>query len=74
MLNEIKLQRKQSNKDEVVRVILSVPKWEVTRNHDDLIHVTDTGMLRIVRANGRLTSINPEHITLVCTSKRGAFL
>ena len=71
MLDEIKLQRKQAGKDEVVRVILSVQNWEVTINHDDMIHTTKTGMLRIVRANGRLTSINPEHIIMVCTSRRG---
>lgn len=74
MIDEIKLQRKQAGKDEVIRVILIRDNWEVTINNDDLIHVTDNGMLRIVRANGRLTSINPEHICMVCTSKRGAFL
>ena len=74
MIDEIKLQRKQSSKDEVIRVILTRDNWEVTINNDDLIHVTDTGMLRIVRANGRLTSVNPEHIIMVCTTKRGAFL
>lgn len=74
MIDEIKLQRKQSSKDEVIRVILIRDNWEVTINHDDMIHTTETGMLRIVRANGRLTSINPEHICMVYTTKRGAFL
>ena len=73
MIDEIKLQRQQAGKDEVIRVILVRDNWEVTINNDDLIHETDSGMLRIVRANGRLTSINPEHICMVCISKRGAF-
>ena len=73
MLNEIKLLRKQAGKDEIVRVVLLRNNWEVTINHDDILHITETGMLRIVRPNGRLTSINPSHISMICTSKRGAY-
>ena len=74
MLTEIKNLRTQIGHDQMVRVILTRPNLEVSIGRDDIIKVTQSGMLRIVRANGNITSINPEYIAMVCPMKRGALL
>ena len=74
MLTEIKNLHTQIDHDHMVRIILTRPNLEVSIGKDDIIRVTQSGMLRIVRANGNITSINPEYIVMVCPMKRGALL
>ena len=74
MLTEIKNLHTQISHDQLVRVILTRPNLEICIGRDDIFKVTQSGMLRIVRANGNITSINPEFIVMVCPMKRSALL
>jgi len=70
MITEIDFLHRKIKKGECVRIILTVKGWEVGIDKTDLLKETDSGMLRIVRANGRLTVINPEHIAMACISRK----
>ena len=73
MISEILNMHSQINHNEQVRLILSRNDWETVIGKTDIIKVTDTGMLRIIRANGKLTSVNPTHIVLACISEKGVY-
>ena len=55
--------------DECLRIIMLRDNWEIRVDKTDLLGEFN-GALRIVRADGRITSINPEAIALVCTQRR----
>ena len=73
MIYEILNMHSQINHQQQVRLILIRNDWETVIGKTDIIKITDTGMLRIVRANGNLTSVNPEHIVLACISSKGVY-
>ena len=73
MIYEILNMHSQINHNEVIRLILTRNGWEITIDKTDLIKVTDTGMLRIIRAKGNLTSVNPAHVALACISEKGVY-
>ena len=73
MIYEILNMHSQINHNEVIRLILNRNGWEITIDKTDILKVTDTGMLRIIRANGNLTSANPAHIALACISTKGVY-
>jgi len=70
MLTEIKNLHTQINHDQMVRVIMLRSDFETRIDKTDILKVTKSGMLRIVRSNGNITSINPEFIVMVCIIRR----
>ena len=72
LIHEIENLHKQINHDQLIKVVVN--NMDVIIAKDDIIHTTPTGMVRIVRANGNITSINPEFIVLCCIVRRGAYL
>ena len=74
MLTEIKNLHTKINKDQMVRIVTSRQNFEIMIDKTDLIKTTKSGMLRIIRANGNITSINPEFIVMTCIVKRSALL
>ena len=73
MIYEILNMHSQINHNEVIRLILIRNGWEITIDKTDILKVTDTGMLRIIRARGGLTSVNPTHVVLACISEKGVY-
>lgn len=73
MLNEIENMHGQINHNQVVRLILIRDGWETIIDKTDLIKITETGMLRIIRARGGRTIVNPDHIILACISTKGVY-
>ena len=73
MINEIKNLHNQIPKDQLIRVILNVENFEIAIAPEDVIKETNSGMLRIIRANGNITSVNPEHIAMICHIWRGYY-
>ena len=69
MINEIEFLHRKLKKSECVRLILS-EKWEISIDKTDLLKETDSGMLRIVRASGRCTAVNPKHVLMACISRK----
>ena len=69
MITEILFLHTRINKDECLRIIMLRDNWEIRVDKTDLLGEFN-GALRIVRADGRITSINPEAIALVCTQRR----
>ena len=69
MITEILFLHSRINKDECLRIIMLRDNWEIRVDKTDLLGKFN-GALRIVRADGRITSINPEAIALVCTQRR----
>ena len=60
-------------RDRQMRVILSREGWEVLIDDEDKLSADDN-CITIYRKNGNLVVINPEHIVMLCTIKKGAFL
>ena len=59
--------------DECIRVVMSVKGWEITIDKTDILK-SDDNMLTVLRANGRITVINPDEIILVCTMNKRSVL
>lgn len=74
MITEITDLHRNLDDDHKIRLILTVPDWEVTLTSEDNIIPTDSGLLRILRNNGNWTIVNPQHIACVCIAKRSAYL
>ena len=73
MLQELCWIHSKLSKDEVMRIILTREGWEITSDKTDLVGIfNDT--FRIVRANGRITSVNPDAVAMVCTMKKESVL
>ena len=74
MLDRIFFLHSKINKEECVRMVLSVKGWEVIIDRTDILK-SDDNMLTIFRANGRIAVINPDEIIMACTmSKRSVLL
>ena len=74
MILEIYNQFSQLDHEHCIRIITSVKDWEISISKDDIIKQTDTGMLRIVRPNGNVTAVNPDHIVLTCILNKRSLL
>ena len=70
MIEEIRFLHQRLTKTECLRIIMLRDNWEIRVDKTDLIGEFN-GTLRIVRADGRITSVNPSAIALVCTQRRG---
>ena len=73
MIEEIKFLHSKLTSDEVLRIVLIRNDWEIKADKTDIIGEFN-GMIRIVRSNGTITSINPDAIAIICTMKRRAYL
>ena len=73
MIEEIKFLHSRLTPDEVLRVVLTRNDWEVNIDKTDLLNDFN-GVIRVVRKDGRITSINPSAVAMVCTMKRRAYL
>lgn len=73
MIDRIFWLHSKLTKHQQLRIVLSRENWEVNVDKSDLLK-SDDNMLTIFRANGNITVINPEHIVVICTMKRGALL
>ena len=73
MIQEILWMHSRLKKDECMRIILTVTSWEIHCDKTDLVGEFN-GCFRIVRANGRIVSINPSEIAMVCTMSKGSIL
>ena len=69
MIQELQWIHSKLANDECMRIILSRERWEITCDKTDLVGPFND-CFRIVRANGKITSINPEHVIAICTMKR----
>ena len=73
MLDRIFWLHSKLTKNQQLRIVLSRENWEVTIDKTDVIK-SDDQMLTILRANNNITVINPEHVVVICTMKKGAYL
>ena len=73
MLDRIFWLHSKLTKNQQLRIVLSRENWEVTIDKTDVIK-SDDQMLTILRANGNITVINPEHVVVICTMKKEAYL
>lgn len=73
MIHEIQFHLDRLADNEELRIVLIRKDWEIHVDNKALIHQTD-GMIRIVRSNGRVVSINPSQIMMLCTMKKGDFV
>ena len=65
MIMEIEFLHGKINHEECVRVVLGRNGWETHIDKTDLIK-NERGLLRIIRANGNITTVNPDWIAMVC--------
>ena len=73
MLKELCWMHSKLTKNECMRIIMTVPDWEIHADKTDIVGEFN-GCFRIVRANGRIVSINPDNVALMCTMKKEASL
>ena len=73
MLDRIFWLHSKLTKNQQLRIVLSRENWEVTIDKTDVIK-SDDQMLTILRANNNITVINPEHVVVICTMKKEAYL
>ena len=73
MLDRIFWLHSKLTKNQQLRIVLSRENWEVTIDKTDVIK-SDDQMLTILRANGNITVLNPEHVVVICTMKKEAYL
>lgn len=73
MLDRVFFLHSKINKEECVRIILSVKGWEITIDKTDILK-SDDNMLTIFRANGRIVVINPDEIIMACTMNKMSVL
>ena len=66
MIKELLWIHSKLTKEECMRIILTRNDWEITADKTDLVGEFN-GCFRIVRANGKITSINPDNVAAVCT-------
>lgn len=69
MIKELTFLHSKLNHEECLRIILLRNDWEITVDKTDILGEFN-GMIRIVRASGRLVSINPNAIAVVCTMRK----
>ena len=72
MIHEIMNLHSKITTKEIVRIVLP-EELEIEVGRDDLLKETPTDMLRIIRANGNIVTINPRFVVMVCTRERREF-
>ena len=73
MLDRIFFLHSKINKEECVRIVLSIKGWEVIIDRTDILK-SDDNMLTIFRAKGRIVVINPDEIIMACTMNKMSVL
>ena len=73
MIQELQWIHSKLQHDEVMRIIMTREGWEIHCDKTDLTGPFND-CFRIVRANGRIVSVNPEQVALVCVMKKGVGL
>lgn len=73
MLKELEWVHSKLSNDEVMRIILTRDGWEITVDKTDLVGQFN-GCFRIVRANGKITSVNPDQVAMICTMNKRSIL
>ena len=73
MLDRVFFLHSKINKEECVRMVLSVKGWEIIIDKTDILK-SDDNMLTIFRANGRIVVINPDEIIMACTMNKMSVL
>lgn len=73
MIKEIEIMHGKINHDELIKVKLISGDYHGI-DTSDLIHITKTGMLRIVRSSGKMVTINPDFIVSAFIISKGMFL
>lgn len=69
MLEELKWMHSKLTNDECMRIVLTREGWEIHCDKTDLVGEFN-GCFRIVRANGRITSVNPNEVAMICTMSK----
>ncbi len=73
MLDRVFFLHSKINKEECVRMVLSVKGWEIIIDKTDILK-SDDNMLTIFRAKGRIVVINPDEIIMACTMNKMSVL
>ena len=73
MLNELCWMHSKLTKEECMRIILTRNDWEITCDKTDLV-AKFNGCFRIIRANGKVVSINPDNVAMICTMNKRSIL
>ena len=74
MIKELLWMHSKLSNEECMRIVLTRDNYEIHCDKTDLVGEFN-GAFRIVRANGRIVSINPSNVAMVCTmSKRSILL
>ena len=73
MLKELQFIHSKLTKDQCMRVILTREGWDIMVDKTDLIGAFN-GTFRIIRANGNITSINPNEVVAICTMEKRSVL
>ena len=69
MIQELQFIHSRLSNDECMRIILSREGWEITVDKTDIVGPFNEAF-RIIRANGNITSINPDKVVAICTMKK----
>ena len=73
MLEELCWMHSKLTKEECMRIVLTRDNWEVHVDKTDLVGIFNN-CFRIVRANGRIVSINPDNVAMACTMNKRSVL
>ena len=69
MIKELSWVHSKLTKDECMRIVMLRNDWEIHVDKTDLVGEFH-GTFRVVRSNGKIVSINPDAVALVCTMKK----
>ena len=69
MIEELFFIHSKLSSDECMRIILTRDNYEIHCDKTDLVGEFNN-CFRIVRADGRIVSINPNTVAMVCTMKK----
>ena len=73
MIEELLFIHSRLTKDQCMRIVLIRNNWEITVDKTDLVGEFN-GAFRIVRANGTITSINPDTVAMACIMNKRSVL
>ena len=73
MLQELCWIHSKLTPDEVMRIVLTRDNYEIHVDKTDLVGIFND-CFRIVRKDGRVTSVNPSAVAMVCTMNKRSVL
>ena len=73
MLQELCWIHSKLSSEEVMRIVLTRENYEIHVDKTDLVGIFNN-CFRIVRKDGRIASINPEQVAMVCTMNKRSVL